>query len=94
MQLQLNIFLKKMQAQTGERLSQFMRQRGITAYRLAKDLGVSPQGVSSMLSGSDIKSSSLIKMLETYPDLNIKWLLTGKGEMLEKSAAMEVSVSG
>lgn len=35
---------------------------------------------------SEVKESVLSKILESYPDINLEWLLTGKGEMLKSEA--------
>jgi DNA-binding LacI/PurR family transcriptional regulator len=72
-----------------------MQARGVTQYRFAKDAGLGQATVSHIfVKKGGISSETLYKVAEAYPDLNIRWLITGKGEMLEKTASMEVSVSG
>jgi transcriptional regulator with XRE-family HTH domain len=78
----------------GQRLKTFADLTGITQYRLAKDTGVAQSAFTRFFNGTgDPSAEVLAKIVEVYPSLNIRWLLTGKGEMLEKSAAMEVSVN-
>ena len=69
----------------GLRLKLFCEKKGITAYRIAKDAGLSPQTVSYILQGKSATSDTLEKLLFAFPDLNGHWLLTGRGEMLESS---------
>lgn len=77
------------------RLKTFAESRGLTQYRMAKDMGISQPTITRYFQGiGEPAGGILAKIAEAYPDLNIRWLLTGKGEMLEKGAAMEVSVSG
>lgn len=43
-------------------------------------------------SGDNIRNSSLSKISAAYPMLNINWLLTGNGEMLNKSDSGNINV--
>lgn len=77
-----------------ERLKAFFEFKGLSANAVSKKTGVPQTTVAYILRSHDVKISSLEKIVDYYPDLNIRWLITGKGEMLEKTASMEVSVSG
>lgn len=76
-----------------ERLKSFFAHKGLSAYAVSKTTGVPHTTVAHILRSTDVKISSLEKIVDYYPDLNIRWLITGKGEMLEKTASMEVSVN-
>lgn len=66
-----------------ERLKYFLRIKGITYEDFGKAIGVATAYVSNIRKG--IQPDKIAKIQESYPDLNIEWLLTGKGEMLNSS---------
>ena len=77
------------------RLKRFCETQGITQYRLSKHANINLGSISRFWTGKCEPSSEILaRIVEAYPEINIRWLLTGKGEMLEKTAPMEVSVSG
>lgn len=65
------------------RIKQFMDYKGISSSELADTIGVQRSNVTHVLQGRNKPGFQFIsKMLETYPDLNAKWLITGEGMML------------
>lgn len=59
-----------------------MDYKGISAGDLASALDVQRSNISHILNGRNKPGANFIeKFLLTYPDLNARWLLTGKGEM-------------
>lgn len=77
------------------RLKQFCDTQKITQYRLGKQANIPLGSLTRFWAGKGEPSADVLaRIVEAYPEINIRWLLTGKGEMLEKGAAMEVSVSG
>jgi len=51
--------------------------------QLAKKLGITRPTVHSILNGSSLPSAKvLMPLIENYPNVNLNWLLSGKGEML------------
>lgn len=72
-----------------ERLKVFAQEKGITQYRLAKEVGVTPQAISRIFSNrvSSINSDTLALFVERFPELNIRWLLIGDGEMTVSKSA-------
>jgi transcriptional regulator with XRE-family HTH domain len=63
-----------------ERLSLYLKSRKISARSFCEVIGVSATYVSSMR--SSIQPDKLNSITEHFPDLNITWLLTGDGQML------------
>lgn len=71
----------------GQRLEQYLKERGVTQDELAIQTGLSRQTINNIINGkSSATSEFLNKMAESYLDLNLNWLITGKGVMLMKEA--------
>ncbi len=72
------------------RLLQFLQARNISQTQLADTLSVARGSVSHILSGRNKPGYDFLEsLLLHYPELNLDWLLTGKGEMYKtESAAM------
>ena len=67
------------------RLKQFMAAENITQAQLADSLKVVRASVSHILSGRNNPSCEFIKaLMSTYPNLNIEWLMLGKGKMYKE----------
>jgi transcriptional regulator with XRE-family HTH domain len=65
-----------------ERLQQVLDHYGFSAYRMAKETGTSAANLSNLLSGKFKPSFEfLVKMLNTHPEINGNWLITGQGHM-------------
>jgi transcriptional regulator with XRE-family HTH domain len=66
-----------------QRLRLFLDNLGIEQQEFANALGISKQVVSNAINGRTKypKSDFLIQIIDSYPNLNIYWLLTGSGEM-------------
>ena len=64
-----------------DRLIIFLEYLGIGQNKFAQNVGLSAGYVNNL--GENISSRSLNKILNVYPQLNEKWPLTGKGEMIK-----------
>jgi transcriptional regulator with XRE-family HTH domain len=65
-----------------ERLQILMSRYGYTAARLADEIGVQRSGISHILSGRNQPSYDFIlKIANTFPEINTEWLLTGRGDI-------------
>ncbi|MEL7586347.1 MAG: helix-turn-helix transcriptional regulator [Prolixibacteraceae bacterium] len=65
------------------RIKRFMEYKGLSPSELADAIGVQRSNITHVLQGRNKPGFQFInKMLETFPGLNAKWLLTGEGEML------------
>lgn len=73
------------------RIKQFMEHKGISSSELADTIGVQRSNVTHVLHGRNKPSFQFIsKLLETYPEINAKWLIMGSGNMLENQNSDQV----
>lgn len=77
-----------MQNTVKERLEFFLKSKKISKTDFGKAVGVSNSFVSSMR--KSLGPDKIQSIAQTYPDLNIEWLLTGEGEMLKTQSANNV----
>ena len=76
------------------RLQQFLAAENITQAQFADSIRVARAGVSHIIAGRNKPGYDfIINTMRRYPDLNIEWLLTGKGKMYRNSPDYEQSVS-
>jgi transcriptional regulator with XRE-family HTH domain len=67
-----------------ERILQLIEAEKTSAAEFADRIGVQRSNVSHILNGRNNPGFSFIqKILETFPKINSRWLLTGEGEMYE-----------
>jgi len=65
-----------------DRIKKYMDYKSIPAGELANLLEVQRSNISHILNGRNMPGAAFIeKFLICFPDLNARWLLTGKGEM-------------
>ena len=70
----------------GKRISDFLNKKHATTLEASKYLEVSSAYVSKLRSGTkQIGQSTISKLVNKYSDLNLNWLFTGKGNMLQKN---------
>jgi len=70
-----------------ERLKHLLDSQNLSVTQFGKKVGVSRDTLNKMFAkGSDPKLHLLQKCLELYPNLNIEWLILGKGEMWKMEA--------
>jgi len=63
-----------------------MNLRGVSASEFADTIGVQRSNVTHVLHERNKPGLQFItKILESFPEINAKWLLTGEGEMIEKT---------
>lgn len=67
-----------------ERINMFIKHLDISVSMFEKNCGLSNGAVSKI--GFGTRHSTLDKISKVYPQLNIPWLLTGEGEMLNDTA--------
>ncbi len=72
------------------RLKQFLAAENITQAQFADKINVVRASVSHILSGRNKPSFDFIKaMMSNYPNLNIDWLMFGKGKMYKESHQLD-----
>lgn len=73
---------------TQERLMQFLAHKHMSKLRFANIIGRSPSYVTNIVEGIGASTMEVIK--DKFPELNIEWLQTGKGEMINTPAPLNV----
>ena len=67
-----------------ERINLLLKAKNITARQFAEEIGIQPSGMSHILSGRNNPSLDFImKVVKRWPEININWLMFGKGEMYD-----------
>ncbi|MGE0020493.1 MAG: helix-turn-helix domain-containing protein [Draconibacterium sp.] len=70
-----------------DRIKSYMDYKGITAGELSLALDVQRSNISHILNGRNMPGAALIeKLLLKYTDLDARWLITGKGNMIHENA--------
>lgn len=68
----------------GSRLSKFIESTNMSVRSFEKRVGLSNGLIGNVIKkGASIGTDKLERILETFPDLNPEWLVTGQGEMLK-----------
>ena len=78
--------------QIAQRFREFMAKIDRTGKNLAKAVGISDTSISRYLNGHQVPESLVLRRISDLTDLNIDWLLTGKGEPI-KTRPDEVHMS-
>ena len=71
------------------RLFEFIEYTGMSVRRFENACCLQRGNVSSMTDNSAIGSDKLSKIIDAFPELNIEWLLCGKGEMLHNDEMIQ-----
>ncbi len=75
-----------------KRLQQFLSAENISQSQFADKIGVTKASVSHILSGRNRPGFEFIEsMAACYPNLNLDWLIGGKGRMYKESDSSAVS---
>lgn len=73
------------------RLKQFLAAENITQAQFADNINVVRASVSHVLSGRNNPSYDFIRsIMVKYPELNIEWLMFGKGKMYKETCHSEL----
>lgn len=76
------------------RINLILKAKNISARQFAEEIGVQPSGMSHILSGRNNPSLDFVmKVIRRYPEIDINWLMFGKGEMYESPASRPVTPS-
>jgi len=64
------------------RVNLILKAKNISARQFAEEIGIQPSGMSHILSGRNKPSLDFVqKVIRRWPEINISWLMFGKGEM-------------
>lgn len=76
------------------RLAEYLKHKNISTRSFEMTIGASDGMIRKAINtNKDIQSKWLYNISENYPDLNLQWLITGKGKML-KSELPQINSSG
>lgn len=75
-----------------ERILAYCKMKGITPNAFETKAGWSPSTIYNLKKG--VRSDKLADAAIAFPDLNIRWLLTGKGEPIYEVSCSEVKEVG
>ena len=73
-----NIFLVKLKSMIKERIQVLIQALGISGREFCKSIGQSDSWNRTI--GKSIGTDIVVKILTTYPQVNINWLILGEGE--------------
>ncbi len=77
-----------------KRLDLFLRAKNISQSKFADSINVAKASVSHILAGRNKPGFEFIEnMARQYPELNIEWFVTGKGEMFKNNRGSENPLS-
>lgn len=72
-----------------KRLDLFLKAKNITQSKFAESINVAKASISHIISGRNKPGYDFIlSMARQYPDLNLDWLITGKGEMFKNHSKL------
>ena len=66
-----------------ERIKQFAEYKEVSMRRFCEIAGIANGGFTKVKS---VGSENLLKIFNAFPDVNLTWLITGKGDMLYNNA--------
>lgn len=70
------------------RISLIIQAKNISPAQLADDIGVQRSGISHIINGRNKPSLDFIqRILKKYPDISMKWLMFGEGQMMNSFPA-------
>lgn len=65
------------------RILQFIDHKGISKNKFSNEIGLSNSYMSKMEGSDNVGSKIIEKIVRSYPDISLTWLITGQGEMLK-----------
>ena len=75
-----------------DRINLILKAKNLTSRQFAEEIGIQPSGMSHILSGRNRPSLDFVmKVINRYPEIDIKWLTLGEGEMYASPYSMPIS---
>lgn len=69
-----------------DRMIEFIDSKSVVKERFYEMIGMTSANFRGPARNSPINSNAIKKMLEKFPDLNLHWLITGEGQMINTSS--------
>ncbi|MDJ1503294.1 hypothetical protein [Xanthocytophaga agilis] len=66
----------------GQRLKEYLTFKNIKMSEFGRSTRISGAQISNIVHGKNFSIEKLLQITDSYPDLNLLWLLQGKGKML------------
>lgn len=79
----------------GDRLREFAdykKEKGILYTSFAEKIGISIQRLNTLFNGVRFGFKVVEALMKEFPELNIRWLILGEGEMLSKEYSEELNI--
>lgn len=77
-----------------KRLDRLLKYYGLSASAFADSIGVQRSSISHLLTGRNKPSLEFVmKVINTYPEVNLYWLLNGKGSFPSKTSPLSTPPS-
>ncbi len=78
----------------GERLAILLKEKGITQKAFSKKIEYREQSISNLIRGHTKNSNTdlMARTARFFPDVNLRWLILGEGEMLIKENSISDQV--
>lgn len=77
-----------------DRINLILKAKNLTSRQFAEEIGIQPSGMSHILGGRNRPSLDFVmKVVTRYPEIDIKWLTLGEGEMYVSPYSMPVAPS-
>ena len=74
-----------------DRINLILKAKNLTSRQFAEEIGIQPSGMSHILGGRNRPSLDFVmKVVTRYPEIDIKWLTLGEGEMYVSPYSMPV----
>lgn len=74
-----------------ERIRTVIEHYGLTVSTFADKIGVQRSSISHLLNGRNRPSLDFVlKVVQTYPEVNLYWLLNGKGQFPEQAESVSL----
>lgn len=76
-----------------DRIRQIMEYEGLNAAQFSKKVQINGSALSHILNDRNLPSSSaLMRIISSCPEIDVEWLMTGKGEMLKSQTGADYPV--
>lgn len=75
-----------------ERILKIPENKGISKENFFTEIGMTYGNFKGKSKGTPINSNAIVDILSIYPDINLEWLLTGKGSMLKSEQTSATAV--
>ena len=73
-------------SQIKQNILQFIEYKGITRYKFYQITGIT-RGILDQNNG--MNEDNIARFLDSFPDINANWLITGRGSMLKSNVSIE-----